>query len=105
VYSILAIELLIHFNSVTGVYGLGTTGKIIPFVIGLATLWRTSIAIFAKFILPEMEEIRDTSAEHPDSPVVPSGHVEERGTQDRGNGIATVGHPRPEDSLEIRRLD
>lgn len=56
IYSILAIELLIRFNSITGVYDLGTTGQIIPFVIGLATLWKTAIAIFEKFLLPVKEE-------------------------------------------------
>ncbi|KAF4637404.1 hypothetical protein G7Y89_g680 [Cudoniella acicularis] len=45
VYSILAIELLIYFNTITGVYDLGSTGQIIPFVIGLATFWKTIIFI------------------------------------------------------------
>jgi hypothetical protein len=41
VYSIVNIELLIRYNQITGVYALLSTGQIIPFVIGIASLWKT----------------------------------------------------------------
>jgi len=90
VYSILAIELLIHFNSITGVYDIGTTGQIIPFVIGLATLWKTAIAIFAKFLLPDKSESADDSAESSDPAVGASGGSNSHEMQDLETGVATV---------------
>jgi hypothetical protein len=56
IYSILAIELMIRFNSITGVYDIKATGQIIPLVIGLATLWRTLIAIFTKFVVSKVDQ-------------------------------------------------
>ena len=41
VYSIVNIELLIRYNQITGVYTLLSTGQIIPFVMGIASLWKT----------------------------------------------------------------
>ncbi|KAF4468670.1 hypothetical protein FALBO_4435 [Fusarium albosuccineum] len=38
VYSILGIELTLHWNDVTGVYDVNTTGQLIPFTIGLCGL-------------------------------------------------------------------
>ena len=41
IYSIVNIELLIRYNNITGVYTLLSTGQIIPFVMGIASLWKT----------------------------------------------------------------
>ena len=41
VYSIINIELLIRYNQITGVYTLLSTGQIIPFIMGIASLWKT----------------------------------------------------------------
>jgi len=90
VYSILAIELLIHFNSITGVYDIGTTGQIIPLVIGLATLWKTAVAIFAKFLLPEKSESADDSAEIPNPAVGASEGSKTHEVQYLETGVATV---------------
>ena len=38
VYSVLGIELTLHWNGVTGVYSVGTTGQLIPLTIGLCGL-------------------------------------------------------------------
>jgi hypothetical protein len=39
-YSIISIELLIKHNAITGGYTLLSTGQIIPFIIGIASLWK-----------------------------------------------------------------
>ena len=41
VYSIVNIELLIRYNDMTGVHTLLSTGQIIPFIMGIACLWKT----------------------------------------------------------------
>ena len=37
-FSILAIELIIRWNSISGVYTIGSTGQVIPFTIGIGGL-------------------------------------------------------------------
>ena len=37
---VLAVELSLRWNSVTGIYDIGSTGQLIPFIIGLLSLLR-----------------------------------------------------------------
>jgi hypothetical protein len=48
VYMVLAIELTLVWNSILGVYTIGTVGQLIPFVIGAAGLLKVFYKIFAK---------------------------------------------------------
>jgi hypothetical protein len=49
VYSVASIELLIRYNNITGVHTLLSTGQIIPFIIGIASLWRVCWQIMTDF--------------------------------------------------------
>ncbi|KAI9854684.1 MAG: hypothetical protein M1824_006636 [Vezdaea acicularis] len=49
VWTILAMELTIIWNGITGVYVLNTTGQLIPFVIGLGGLLKTLYEIFSEW--------------------------------------------------------
>lgn len=52
VYSVLAIELTLYWNSISGVYDINSTGQLIPFVIGLLGLLKMTYAIF-----PEVRQL------------------------------------------------
>lgn len=51
VYIVLAIELTLVWNSISGVYTIGTVGQLIPFVIGAAGLLKIFYKIFAKRVI------------------------------------------------------
>jgi len=61
---------MIHFNSITAVYDVSATGQIIPLVIGLATLWKTLIAIFNRFLFDKEDVV--AKAKTPDQSGGPS---------------------------------
>ena len=46
VYSVLAIELIIYWNSISNVYSIRATGQIIPFIIGAGGLCKLLFTIF-----------------------------------------------------------
>ncbi|KAM0308095.1 hypothetical protein ACHAO8_010319 [Botrytis cinerea] len=50
IYSVTAIELLIRYNNIKGVYTLLNTGQIIPFTIGIAGLRKVTAKISGKFL-------------------------------------------------------
>lgn len=68
VYSIVSIELLIRYNDITGVYTLLSTGQIIPFVIGIAGLWKVIWQIITTRVQNELagSQKKETDPEGPE---------------------------------------
>ena len=50
VWTIITIELTLKYNNVNGVYELGSTGQLIPFIIGVANMGKTLNAIWVNLI-------------------------------------------------------
>ena len=50
VWTIITIELTLKFNNVNGVYEIGSTGQLIPFIIGIVSMGKTLNAIWVILI-------------------------------------------------------
>ncbi|KAE8443223.1 hypothetical protein EG329_002091 [Mollisiaceae sp. DMI_Dod_QoI] len=98
IYSVVSIELLLKYNKITDVYTILSTGQIIPFIIGIASLWRTVWTIVVRAIQTHLknksnktdttgETITNTSAGHRliNVPRDLGIHYESTSTQTPGN--------------------
>jgi hypothetical protein len=45
IWSVIGIELMVHWNHISGVYVLGQTGQLIPLVIGIGSMIKTFYSI------------------------------------------------------------
>lgn len=44
-WAVIAIEITLHWNSVSGIYDIATTGQLIPFIIGIVSILRFFLAL------------------------------------------------------------
>lgn len=44
-WAVIAIEVTLHWNSVSGIYDIATTGQLIPFIIGVISILRLFLAL------------------------------------------------------------
>ena len=51
---IIAIELTLTFNSISGIYTIESTGQLIPFIIGVGGLWKTVNDLLAEHLKVEL---------------------------------------------------
>lgn len=64
-WSIAAIELTLAYNSVQGVYGIDSTGQLIPFIIGVLGLLR----VLNLIIVTWKSEVGDITCSKPREPI------------------------------------
>jgi hypothetical protein len=70
IYSIVSIKLLLRYNAITEVYTLLSTGQIIPFIIGIASLWK----VVWKILMLQVEESIQSKMESAEVATSENGH-------------------------------